>query len=266
MRWRAASAGGQDGLGEEVEDAVEQSIAHPAGAWALRGWSGLLYRVSSVYQAAAAALICLRAGSIVSAHDQHHGHPLRRWSALGPGHRRDDRAGVGALRPGRAQPTAPFTPRTHTPPEPAPDRGRGCVGLLLRAAPVLLTSELQDDAHGLDDPRPAGMVWPIDVLQDRQCPLEERFGFLGLTQRTIGAREVIQALRQILRLDLCFVRNCQRLTQPRLRSSVVSKDQADDAQTVQQPGHRRMLGLEVVASDLDGPAVPGFRVRIPIQV
>ena len=38
---------------------VEQSIAHLAGAWALRRWRGLLYRVRDVYRAAG-ALICLR--------------------------------------------------------------------------------------------------------------------------------------------------------------------------------------------------------------
>jgi hypothetical protein len=37
---------------------VEQSIAHLAGAWALRRWRGLLYRVRHVYRAAG-ALICL---------------------------------------------------------------------------------------------------------------------------------------------------------------------------------------------------------------
>ncbi len=37
---------------------VEQSIAHLAGAWALRRWRGLLYRVRDVYRAAG-ALICL---------------------------------------------------------------------------------------------------------------------------------------------------------------------------------------------------------------
>jgi hypothetical protein len=37
---------------------VEQSIAHLAGAWALRRWRGLLYRVRGVFRAAG-ALICL---------------------------------------------------------------------------------------------------------------------------------------------------------------------------------------------------------------
>jgi DDE superfamily endonuclease len=37
---------------------VEQAIAHLAGAWALRRWRGLLYRVRDVYRAAG-ALICL---------------------------------------------------------------------------------------------------------------------------------------------------------------------------------------------------------------
>jgi hypothetical protein len=37
---------------------VEQSIAHLAGAWALRRWRGLLYRVRDVYRAAG-ALVCL---------------------------------------------------------------------------------------------------------------------------------------------------------------------------------------------------------------
>jgi hypothetical protein len=37
---------------------VEQSIAHLAGAWALRRWRGLRYRVRDVYRAAG-ALICL---------------------------------------------------------------------------------------------------------------------------------------------------------------------------------------------------------------
>jgi len=37
---------------------VEQSIAHLAGAWALRRWRGLLYRVRDVFRAAG-ALICL---------------------------------------------------------------------------------------------------------------------------------------------------------------------------------------------------------------
>jgi hypothetical protein len=37
---------------------VEQSIAHLAGAWALRRWRGLLYRIREVYRAAG-ALICL---------------------------------------------------------------------------------------------------------------------------------------------------------------------------------------------------------------
>jgi DDE superfamily endonuclease len=37
---------------------VEQSIAHLAGAWALRRWRGLLHRVRDVYRAAG-ALICL---------------------------------------------------------------------------------------------------------------------------------------------------------------------------------------------------------------
>ena len=37
---------------------VEQSIAHLAGAWSLRRWRGLLYRVRDVYRAAG-ALICL---------------------------------------------------------------------------------------------------------------------------------------------------------------------------------------------------------------
>jgi hypothetical protein len=37
---------------------VEQSIAHLAGAWALRHWRGLLYRVRDVFRAAG-ALICL---------------------------------------------------------------------------------------------------------------------------------------------------------------------------------------------------------------
>ncbi len=37
---------------------VEQAIAHLAGAWALRRWRGLLYRVRDVFRAAG-ALICL---------------------------------------------------------------------------------------------------------------------------------------------------------------------------------------------------------------
>jgi hypothetical protein len=37
---------------------VEQAIAHLAGAWALRRWRGLLYRVRDVYRAAG-ALVCL---------------------------------------------------------------------------------------------------------------------------------------------------------------------------------------------------------------
>ncbi len=37
---------------------VEQSIGHLAGAWALRRWRGLLYRVRDVYRAAG-ALVCL---------------------------------------------------------------------------------------------------------------------------------------------------------------------------------------------------------------
>jgi DDE superfamily endonuclease len=37
---------------------VEQSIAHLAGAWALRRWRGLLYRVRDVFRAAG-ALVCL---------------------------------------------------------------------------------------------------------------------------------------------------------------------------------------------------------------
>jgi DDE superfamily endonuclease/Transposase IS116/IS110/IS902 family len=37
---------------------VEQSIAHLAGAWALRRWRGLLYRARDVYRAAG-ALVCL---------------------------------------------------------------------------------------------------------------------------------------------------------------------------------------------------------------
>jgi hypothetical protein len=37
---------------------VEQSIAHLAGAWLLRRWRGLLYRLRDVYRAAG-ALICL---------------------------------------------------------------------------------------------------------------------------------------------------------------------------------------------------------------
>jgi len=37
---------------------VEQAIAHLAGAWSLRGWRGLLYRVRDVYRAAS-ALVCL---------------------------------------------------------------------------------------------------------------------------------------------------------------------------------------------------------------
>jgi hypothetical protein len=37
---------------------VEQSIGHLAGAWALRRWRGLLYRVRDVFRAAG-ALICL---------------------------------------------------------------------------------------------------------------------------------------------------------------------------------------------------------------
>jgi hypothetical protein len=32
---------------------VEQSIGHLAGAWSLRRWRGLLYRVRAVYRAAA---------------------------------------------------------------------------------------------------------------------------------------------------------------------------------------------------------------------
>jgi hypothetical protein len=37
---------------------VEQSIAHLAGAWALRRWRGPLYRVRGVFRATG-ALICL---------------------------------------------------------------------------------------------------------------------------------------------------------------------------------------------------------------
>jgi hypothetical protein len=37
---------------------VEQSIGHLAGAWSLRRWRGLLYRVRDVFRAAG-ALICL---------------------------------------------------------------------------------------------------------------------------------------------------------------------------------------------------------------
>jgi hypothetical protein len=37
---------------------VERSIAHLAGAWWLRRWRGLLYRVRDVFRAAG-ALICL---------------------------------------------------------------------------------------------------------------------------------------------------------------------------------------------------------------
>jgi hypothetical protein len=37
---------------------VEQAIAHLAGAWALRRWRGLLFRVRDVYRTAG-ALICL---------------------------------------------------------------------------------------------------------------------------------------------------------------------------------------------------------------
>jgi hypothetical protein len=37
---------------------VEQAIGHLAGAWSLRRWRGLLYRVRDVYRAAG-ALICL---------------------------------------------------------------------------------------------------------------------------------------------------------------------------------------------------------------
>jgi hypothetical protein len=37
---------------------VEQSIGHLAGAWALRRWRGLLYRVRHVFRAAG-ALVCL---------------------------------------------------------------------------------------------------------------------------------------------------------------------------------------------------------------
>ena len=37
---------------------MEQSIAHLAGAWALRRWRGLLYRVRDLHRAAG-ALICL---------------------------------------------------------------------------------------------------------------------------------------------------------------------------------------------------------------
>jgi hypothetical protein len=37
---------------------VEQSIGHLAGAWALRRWRGLLYRVRDVFRAAG-ALVCL---------------------------------------------------------------------------------------------------------------------------------------------------------------------------------------------------------------
>jgi len=37
---------------------VEQAIAHLAGAWALRRWCGLLYRVREVFRVAR-ALICL---------------------------------------------------------------------------------------------------------------------------------------------------------------------------------------------------------------
>jgi hypothetical protein len=35
---------------------VEQSIGHLAGAWSLRRWRGLLYRVRAVYRAAAALI------------------------------------------------------------------------------------------------------------------------------------------------------------------------------------------------------------------
>ena len=35
---------------------VEQSIGHLAGAWSLRRWRGLLYRVGAVYRAAAALI------------------------------------------------------------------------------------------------------------------------------------------------------------------------------------------------------------------
>ena len=45
-------------LQAELRALVEQSIAHLAGAWALRRWRGLLYRVRDVYRAAG-ALICL---------------------------------------------------------------------------------------------------------------------------------------------------------------------------------------------------------------
>ncbi|HZD00786.1 MAG TPA: hypothetical protein VFA46_11550 [Actinomycetes bacterium] len=37
---------------------AEQAIGHPANAWALRRWRGLLYRVRDVYRAAG-ALVCL---------------------------------------------------------------------------------------------------------------------------------------------------------------------------------------------------------------
>jgi hypothetical protein len=37
---------------------VEQSIAHLAGAWALRRWRGLLYRIREVFWVAG-ALVCL---------------------------------------------------------------------------------------------------------------------------------------------------------------------------------------------------------------
>jgi hypothetical protein len=37
---------------------VEQVIAHLAGAWSLRRWRGLLYRVRDVFRAAG-ALVCL---------------------------------------------------------------------------------------------------------------------------------------------------------------------------------------------------------------
>jgi len=37
---------------------VEQSTGHLAGAWSLRRWRGLLYRVRDVFRAAG-ALVCL---------------------------------------------------------------------------------------------------------------------------------------------------------------------------------------------------------------
>jgi hypothetical protein len=37
---------------------VEQAIAHLVGAWSLRRWRGLLYRVRDVFRAAG-ALVCL---------------------------------------------------------------------------------------------------------------------------------------------------------------------------------------------------------------